>query len=252
MWGLWNFTTHVFKSVWMKFLDLKRNIYAAFYDFHIDNTHEMYKMMLDRIPNGAKILEVGIGNGTCIDKNAELIKDKKLHIDGIDIDEEYLEVCNLKITANGLNDQVTARKQDLIVLDETVYGKFDYIFFMESFPVIPTPIMKRMISNCRNLLNAGGKLVFVHNLVVKKNPVHAFFKPKLINIPFVWVDFGKLTSHDEWDVFCKECNIIQDKKECIMKVDLSEKYALVPKPLSFNMEQFGIICSFDESAPVAK
>lgn len=247
MWALWNYTANFLNRLCSPLFTLKRNIYTAFYDFHIDNTHEMYKIVLDEIPVGARILEVGIGNGTCVDKNAALIKKKKLHIDGIDIDKEYLEVCNLKITENDLHDNVTARCHDLLQLDDTVYGKFDYVFFMESFPVIPTPIMCMMIAKCRELLNEGGKLVFVHNLVVKKNMLHAYIKPKLIHIPFVWVDFGKLTTHEEWDAFMRVCQLKQEKKERIMNVALSDKYALVPKKLSFNMEQFLITCTYVNS-----
>ena len=146
MWSIWNYFYRIAFNAWMKVVRLKRNIYAAFYDFHIDNTHEMYTIVLNQVPVGSKILEVGIGNGTCVDKNADLIKKKKLHIDGIDIDKEYLEVCNIKITQNDLHDQVTAKYQDLLALDADVYGKFDYVFFMESFPVIPHSIMCKMIA----------------------------------------------------------------------------------------------------------
>jgi hypothetical protein len=91
----------------------------------------------------------------------------------------------------------------------------------------------------------GGKLVFVHNLVATKNPLVAFIKPKLIHLPFIWVDFGKLTTHDEFEAFCKNNHLHVDDKEMVLNVELSEKYFFVPKALSYTMEMYCIKCSFE-------
>lgn len=228
--------------------ELPKNIRSQLYDYHINNTHIFYKKVLTKLPENSRILEVGIGNGTCINKNADLIKEKNLHIDGIDIDKDYLEICNQRIIANDLQDYVTAKYQDLLTLQQPdkIDDRYDYIFFMESYPVIPIDIMREMMKKCSELLKPKtGVISFVHNLVNEKNPVIEFVKPRLLYVPFIQVDFGRLTSHDEFDDFLLSAKYKANQKSLLEIVDVASHYK-VPLPNFINnfhkMEQYYIEC----------
>jgi len=229
-------------------LSTTKSFRSKLYDFHINNTHVMYKDVLATLSPKSRILEVGIGNGTCVEKNAELIRKKKFQIEGIDIDTDYLQICNLRILSCGLESQVVAREQDLLEMKEPKKSsnKYDHILFMESYPVIPIEIMKKMMDKCRKLIRDGGKLLFVHNLVEIKNPVADFLKPRLKDIPFLRVDFGRLTTHAEFDEFIQSTEYQITEKKMLMEVDFNSHYNTSILPSFINnmctMKQYFIEC----------
>jgi cyclopropane fatty-acyl-phospholipid synthase-like methyltransferase len=216
---------------------------SKLYDFHINNTHILYKKVIENLPEKSKVLEVGIGNGSCVEKNADLIKNKGFEIDGIDIDTEYLDACNERIVKCDLTSQVTAKEQDLLKMDDT--KKYDYIFFMESYPVIPVDIMKMMMDKCKSLLASNGKVIFVHNLVDKKNWLVNYIKPRVVNIPLVQVDFGRLTTHAEFDDFIQSVNYEISQKTLALDADINTNYNIkLPNFINtfYTMKQYSIEC----------
>ena len=96
------------------------NYRSFFYDLWLGNswvgvsTPFLYKEMLNKLPDNATLLEIGIGNGVCIEKNAVLIKEKNIKIDGIDIDEDYVREAKKRVKLNGLEENVNVMIQDLL------------------------------------------------------------------------------------------------------------------------------------------
>jgi len=223
------------------------NVRNFFYDLHINNTPRIYKYVLENnhIKDNTSILEVGIGNGTCIKKNARLIKNKNLHIDGIDIDEDYIQKCNEVIIENNLDKNVTVRYENLFDLDEK--KKYNYIFFTESYPVIPEEIMIDMMKKSKNLLKPGGKVIFIHNLEKTHTFIRDYLKPKLKYVPFLWVDFGRLSTHNDFDKFLKDTDFTIYEKILIEKIDIKSHYNnllayFVPEFLNLKCSQYFISC----------
>jgi len=201
---------------------MNKTIRNIAYNYFIQNTPDFYRHFLHKVPKHSIILEVGIGNGCCLPKNVDLIKRKDLRIDGIDIDTDYLEECEKVIYENDLEEHVTSKHQDLLTMKPNV--KYDYIIFTESYPVIPLDIMKAMMRKCRKLLKPkSGKVCFIHNLEKKKEPIRNYLKPKLKDI--LLVDFGRLTTDDEFNVFLRECRYKMVKKELIETVSLSKHFS---------------------------
>jgi cyclopropane fatty-acyl-phospholipid synthase-like methyltransferase len=224
------------------------NIRNECYDYHCHNTHKFYKYVLQhRIQDNSKILEVGIGGGRCVEMNSKLIKSKNLRITGIDIDKDYIEKCNEIIKREKLQHYVSAKYQNLLDMDET--KKYDAIFFMESYPVIPEKLMIQMMKKCKKLLTENGQVIFVHNLEKTKCPIREFMKPKLKYIPFLWVDFGRLSSHDDFDNFMRKSKYTILKKKLIENVSFLDHYfgnlsysSLFSKNDLFKMNQYFISC----------
>jgi cyclopropane fatty-acyl-phospholipid synthase-like methyltransferase len=209
---------------------MNANIRSLFYDNIIYFTPKLYKKILKKyVEPGSTILEVGIGNGNCIEKNKEFIIKNNYKIDGIDIDEEYLQVCEKRIINNHLEKYVSCKNQNLLTMKDN--KKYDYIFFMESYPVISEELMTNMLNKCRNILSEDGKIVYCHNLVKTKNPFINLLKP---NIKYFLgnVDFGRLTTHEEFE------NLMKVSKAKIIKKDR----IMYKKILGYEMDTYCIIC----------
>lgn len=216
------------------------NLRSAIYDILIPNTKYMYEKVLTELPEGSRVLEVGIGNGNCLAYNANLIRRKKFTIVGIDIDQEYLSTCQKRINECGLTSNVTCRYQDLLTMKggSSECHKFDFVLFMESFPVIPISVMEKMVRKSKTLLKKKGKIVFVHNLVESKNPLIEYAKPLIVD--YTSVDFGRLTSHAEMISFLERCRIKKFKIEKIYDAYVSEVFPFIPPLFDHRMEQFAI------------
>ena len=234
------------------------------YDWIVSNTPSFYRFVLEnQIRPNSRILEVGIGNGSCIVQNKDLIVRKNLKIVGIDIDDDYVALCLGRIQDAELSSRVTVQNQDLLTFVDD--SKFDYILFSESYPVIPTSTMCRMMDHCRLLLtdagprsgpNEGlpsegipsegipseGQVVFIHNLESEYSPFRGFVKPLLRYVPGVWVDFGKLTTHQDFDQFIEHVNYKITQKILIECVTLSSMIgSWIPDIFDFKMEQYAIV-----------
>jgi alpha-N-acetylglucosaminidase len=131
-------------------------------------------------------------------------------------------VCKKVITDCELEEYVTSQYQDLLKMKTKI--KYDYILFSESYPVISKDIMKAMMGKCKKLLKPSGKVCFIHNLEENKEPIREFIKPKLIYVTSV--DFGRLTTHREFDEFVEDVEYKLVRKELIEKVNLSKLYSI--------------------------
>lgn len=223
-------------------MDTLNKYYRSYmYNIMLPITPHMYRIILSKyIKDNSKILDVGIGNGYCIDITAKLIKKKNLKIDGIDIDDDYLDICQEVIKNNKLEKNVTSKKQDLLKMAS---GGYDYILFMESYPVIPLKTMIKMVKKSKKLLNPDGKIFFCHNLVDKKSKFVDWFKPKIKYIPLMGsVDFGRLSSHKDFDKFSELADLKIIKKKKIAGFRFSELISFLPNEIDYNCEQFLIIC----------
>lgn len=190
----------------------------------------LYEKVFKKIPKNSKILDVGIGTGLYLTNCANIIKEKNISIDGIDIDEEYIKSCKNEIKKNSLGKYVKAHIQNLLTYK---LEQFDYVIFIQSYPVINNVLMKKMLKYLKNNLSKDVEIIFVHNLVENKNILRNYMKPRLKYI--TGVDFGKLETHDNFDKFLTENNMHTIEKKCLYEQDL---FAL------FNCKEFMIKAKF--------
>ena len=59
----------------------------------IKMTRVWYREVLKRLPDNARVLDVGIGTGTALICNKDLIKQKNITVVGIDYDKDYVDKC---------------------------------------------------------------------------------------------------------------------------------------------------------------
>jgi SAM-dependent methyltransferase len=149
-----------------------------------------YREVLKRLPRGARLLDVGIGTGGALVRNAALVRLRDLHIVGIDIDRVYLRRCRKLIAEARLGRHVEP-------LLESVYdhhgGPYDAVYFSASFMLLPDPV--GALCHAAQLLVPGGRIYFTQTIHTKRSPVMEKVKPLLHRL--TTIHFGRVTYEHE-------------------------------------------------------
>lgn len=159
--------------------------------FVIKLTSRWYAEVLRRVPEGATLLDVGIGTAGALLANADLVKQKGLRITGIDIDAVYIDTARERLEGSLLEGCVEARL-------ESVYdhrdGPYDAVCFSGSFMLLPEP--EQALRHCSSLLRPDGRIYFTQTVQMRPARWMEFLKPKLKWITSI--DFGRVTYEDEF------------------------------------------------------
>ncbi len=149
-------------------------------------TINWYRAVLERLPDHAEVLDVGIGTGGAVVANADLIRRKGLRILGLDIDADYLERCTKALVKAGLTENVQVRL-------ESVYdhqgGPYDAIYFSGSFMLLPDPI--GALDHVLSQLKPEGKVFFTQTFQERRSLLVERIKPMLHRI--TTIHFGQVT-----------------------------------------------------------
>merc|ERR1711991_133864 len=156
-----------------------------------------YKEVLLRVPAKARVLDIGIGTGTSLCRNATLVRDKELEVTGVDIDRTYVGFCQKQLAAAGLGSSRAVCKS---VFDEdlasVVGSEFDAVYFSGSIALMPEP--HRALQIAASLLRPAGGQVYVTQTFQRKSvPFLSVLKPLLYYL--TTIDFGRLTFEHEVD-----------------------------------------------------
>lgn len=154
-------------------------------------TSRWYAEVLRRVPEGAALLDVGIGTAGALLANAERVEQKRLRVVGIDIDADYVARARRRLADSALADRAEVRL-------ESVYdhrgGPYDAVYFSGSFMLLPEP--ERALRHCGALLTPGGRIYFTQT--VQKRPARSMevLKPMLKRLTSI--DFGRVTYEDDF------------------------------------------------------
>jgi ubiquinone/menaquinone biosynthesis C-methylase UbiE len=154
-------------------------------------TPRWYREVLERLPQGAHILDVGIGTGGAVSRNADLIQAKDLYILGLDVDADYLKQCNKVIVKAGLGDRVVTRLESIY---EHQGGPYDAVYFSASFPLLSDPV--RALQHASTLLAPGQPIFFTQTFHHKKSKFLEKLKPMLHR--FTTMHFGRVTYEEDF------------------------------------------------------
>ncbi|HEX6370326.1 MAG TPA: class I SAM-dependent methyltransferase [Longimicrobium sp.] len=154
-------------------------------------TSRWYAEVLRRVPQGATLLDVGIGTAGALLANDDLVKRKGLRVVGVDIDADYIARAQRRLRGSSLAGLAEVRL-------ESVYdhqgGPYDAVYFSGSFMLLPEP--ERALRHCRALLNPGGRMFFTQT--IQKQPARwmEILKPMLKRVTSI--DFGRVTYEDDF------------------------------------------------------
>lgn len=149
-------------------------------------TRRWYREVLKRLPEGAGLLDIGIGTGGALSSNAELVQRKHLKITGIDIDQDYVERARVRIKKKHLARNVEIRLESIY---DHQGGPYNAIYFSGSFMLLPEP--ERALRHAALLLAPHGRIYFTQTFFDKRSPVLEKAKPLLGKI--TTIEFGRVT-----------------------------------------------------------
>ncbi|HZG44024.1 MAG TPA: methyltransferase [Longimicrobium sp.] len=154
-------------------------------------TSRWYAEVLERVPEGAALLDVGIGTAGALLANAALVTRKRLRVTGIDIDGDYVEHARRRLRVSPLRDRAEVRL-------ESVYdhrgGPYDAVYFSGSFMLLPQP--EQALRHCGARLVPGGRIFFTQTIQMQRARWMELLKPLLKRVTSI--DFGRVTYQDEF------------------------------------------------------
>lgn len=164
--------------------------YIKFYIYNLlvgKYTIILYKNFLKSIPDNSTVLDIGIGNGYALIQNSDLIIKKNITILGVDIDQASINIAKKCIKENKLETNIEVNCLNIYEL--TTDEKYDYIYFSNSYSVIPG-INEMMNFVFDKFIKDDGKIVLSTTLDNRSNYLKELVKPKLKHI-LLGIDFGK-------------------------------------------------------------
>ena len=167
-----------------------------------------YQFVVEHIPKNIRMLDVGVGTGSSLLSQIDLIKSRGVTVQGIDINKKYLRACQAKIEQMNIAHLINVREQSIYDLraDDT----FDVVYFSASFMLLPDQREALRVVKC--CLNDGGRICFTQTFEKKRTRFMEIVKPLLYMV--TTVHFGVVTYQDAF---------LQMLTEEGLKVVLNEK-----------------------------
>ena len=154
-------------------------------------TSKWYEAVLQRIPEGSRLLDVGIGTGGALINNRELLRSKNIEVVGIDIDEDYVRQCQKALNKHNLGDCLRVELESVYDFDER---NFDAVYFSASFMLLPDP--KLALAHVCSLMTEDGRLYFTQTIEESRSFMMEKGKPLLKKLTSI--DFGQVTYEDDF------------------------------------------------------
>ncbi len=165
---------------------------SAIYDMLLSPlTARWYREVLTRIPQNAHLLDIGVGTGAALARNASVIRGRRLRITGIDIDADYIARARQRMHGNRLDECIDLRL-------ESVYdhrgGPYEAAYFSASFMLLRRP--EDALRNIAALVKPDGHIFFTQTFSERRSRLIEIAKPLLGK--FTTVEFGRVTYEDEF------------------------------------------------------
>jgi SAM-dependent methyltransferase len=131
-------------------------------------------------------LDIGIGTGSALLANADVLVAKDIRVTGVDVDDAYVERCRAAVARRGLADRVEARR---VSIYDHRGGPYDAAYFSASFMLLPDP--PAALRHVRGLLTPGYRIYFTQTFEHDRSRAVELLKPLLHLV--TTIDFGRVT-----------------------------------------------------------
>lgn len=175
-------------------------------------TEKWYRAVLERVPDGSIILDVGIGTGGALLRCTDLLVNKDLKVVGIDIDTAYVDTGKDSISAAGMNDRISIDAVDVYEGKEKVLhlalrmgatedssGSFvDAVYFSGSFSLLPDPVKAlQLVSGfVKTKDGVENGSIFITQTYQRKTPFFLPYMKPLLKYATT-IDFGQLVREED-------------------------------------------------------
>lgn len=162
--------------------------------FIVDYTKHLYHSFLKKVKDNSSIVDIGIGNGEALltEENIKIIRKKKLMICGFDVDKQYLKNCINLVKQNNLENKIFCFEKDLSKDRFEFNKKVDYIYFSNSYAVIPE--VTKLLKNVVSIFNPDNIVI---SITLSENELDKFIKPYAKYL-MLGVDFGRALTRKEF------------------------------------------------------
>jgi ubiquinone/menaquinone biosynthesis C-methylase UbiE len=161
---------------------------AWIYDLMFHNlSKDWYTFIFDAMPNDIRLLDVGVGTGSSLLSQINLIRNKSIQVQGIDINTKYLQACQTKIERLQATDCINVREQS--VYDLSSDDLFDAVYFSASFMLLPS--QREALQVIRGSLRENGYVCFTQTFEKKRARIMEVIKPLLYMV--TTIHFGVVT-----------------------------------------------------------
>jgi len=146
-----------------------------------------------------RLLDIGIGTGTALARNAHHVLEKKLTVVGIDYEEAYIRKAVDVVRDAGLKDSVVLHCKSVYDSQLPVLfsgaAKFDAVFFSGSLTLMPDP--PTALRAAAAMLKDKGRIYVTQTFQNQRSPITEVVKPLLRYL--TTIDFGVVTYKSEMD-----------------------------------------------------
>jgi len=229
---------------------MRNNMRNYIYKLIIDDVTELcYEHTLSYFREDSRILDVGIGNGIMIRKYHSLIRDKSLHITGIDINRNYLNHCSSLISRWHLENNINVLHEPVERYEPPEKQYFDYILFSMSFMLFRDQHL--VLNRIRPWLKPDGKVLFFQTMFKDRSLFMEVIKPRLKYL--TTVDFGRVTYDNDFAALLKKTHLSLKEDRLLKKEWFKGEYHLFiscfedsedkdtkSRPLQREMEPFSL------------
>lgn len=165
---------------------------ALLYDWLIvPVTARWYRAVLERLPRGTSVLDVGIGTAGALVACADLVVAEELRITGVDVDVDYVRRARRRVRSAGLSDRIEVRLESVAGHQG---GPYDAVYFSGSFMLLPDPA--GLLAHVAGLLAPEGVVYFTQTFQERRSRLAERIKPLLKWL--TTIDFGRVTYEEEF------------------------------------------------------
>jgi SAM-dependent methyltransferase len=147
--------------------------------------------VLQRLPDGARLLDVGIGTGAALARCADVVRAKGLDVVGLDIDADYLARCRTRMARAGLAGHV---RPELGSVYDHRGGPYEAAYFSASLMLLPDPVAA--IKHVTGLLAPGGRVFSTQTFHHRRSALLEWAKPLAKHV--TTIHFGTVTYEQEF------------------------------------------------------
>lgn len=150
-----------------------------------------YREVLELLKPRSRVLDVGIGTGMALINNKDLIEEKKIIIDGVDYDSDYITDCKKNIQRYGLENAIKVYCKS--IYDYTSKDKYDAVYFGASLMIMPDNV--KALKHVSSLLKPNGRIFITQTIQTQRSKTVEVVKPLLKYL--TTIDFGNVTYENE-------------------------------------------------------
>jgi len=190
----------------------------------VELTKNFYEKVLLQMSDHQTLLDVGVGTGTALIYNTELLKKKDIHVTGIDYDSAYIKQCNQTLKKEKLTDFIQVKCMSIYDYrpgDDEEF--FDAGYFSSSLMLMPDPV--KALQHVMSFIKPGGCIYITQTFFHKRYKFIELGKPLLKYL--TTIDFGKVTYPDEFNAVIKKSGLEVDKDVVLGNASLKRSFRMV-------------------------